>query len=241
MIPGRRAAALAGAALFFCAFVALGTWQLERRVWKLALIERVQERVHAPPVPAPPPAEWPRVDRPHDEYRHVGASGVFLDDAETLVQATTELGAGYWVLTPLRLGDGSTLSVNRGFVAPEERGLAAHGAAPAGLTAVNGLLRLTEPEGAWLRRNDPAANRWYSRDVQAIARARHLRNVAPYFIDADARPDARSDAAAARAPVGGLTVISFYNNHLVYAITWYTLALMIPLGLWLGIRERPST
>ena len=38
---------------------------------------------------------------------------------ETLVEALTERGAGYWVLTPLRTGDGMIL-VNRGFV-PAER------------------------------------------------------------------------------------------------------------------------
>jgi len=38
-------------------------------------------------------------------------------------------------------------------------------------------------------------------------------------------------------PVGGLTVITFHNSHLVYAITWYTLALMVAGAIWLGIRD----
>jgi surfeit locus 1 family protein len=32
-------------------------------------------------------------------------------------------------------------------------------------------------------------------------------------------------------------VIAFHNNHLVYAITWYTLALMVAGGAWLAVRE----
>ena len=87
----------------FAGFFALGTWQLERRAWKLDLIERVDQRVHAPAGDAPGPGQWPRVNRADDEYRHVRASGRFLHDRETLVQATTELGSGYWVLTPLRM------------------------------------------------------------------------------------------------------------------------------------------
>jgi surfeit locus 1 family protein len=84
-----------------------------------------------------------------------------------------------------------------------------------------------------LRHNAPAAGLWYSRDVQAIAKARGLERVAPYFIDAD-RADGAS--AAADAPAGGLTVTSFHNNHLLYAITWYTLALMIPVAIELARR-----
>ena len=225
---------LVGALVLFCVFVALGTWQVHRRAWKLDLIARVAQRVHAPPVDAPPESQWSKVTAANSEYRHVRAAGIYLNDAETLVQATTELGAGFWVLTPLRQGDGTLLLVNRGFVPPERRGRAAHGAAAATTPAtVTGLLRMTEPGGGFLRHNDPGANRWYSRDVQAIARSRGLTRVAPYFIDADATPA----SGAAAAPVGGLTVIAFHNSHLTYLITWYTLALMVVAGAWTVIRE----
>ncbi|WP_332308531.1 SURF1 family cytochrome oxidase biogenesis protein [Sphingomonas sp. TDK1] len=59
-----------------------------------------------------------------------------------------------------------------------------------------------------MRTNQPSEDRWYSRDVLAIARARGLTFVAPFFIDAD------STLNAGGWPVGGLTVISFPNNHL---------------------------
>lgn len=232
-----------GALVLFSGFAALGTWQVYRRSWKLDLIARVAERVHTPAVAAPGTSQWADVTAVNSEYRHVRVSGVFLNDSETLVQATTELGAGYWVLTPLRLVDGSVVLINRGFVPPERRDRAAHGASDSASPAtVTGLLRMTEPGGAFLRRNAPDANRWYSRDVQAIAAARRLSHVpagdflagrsviAPYFIDADA-------GAAGPGPVGGLTVITFHNSHLVYSITWYTLALMVAGGMWMVIRE----
>jgi len=176
------------------------------------------------------------VNRADDEYRHVRATGRFLHDRETLVQATTELGSGYWVLTPLRMADGRSLLVNRGFVTPaQQKQRAARResgpAEPAESVTVTGLLRMTEPRGALLRDNDPGADRWYSRDVQAIALARGLSDVAPYFVDADA------GAAAPGGPVGGLTVIAFPNNHLVYALTWYGLALMIAGATWIVVRQ----
>jgi surfeit locus 1 family protein len=56
--------------------------------------------------------------------------------------------------------------------------------------------------------------------------------------------DSAAGAAAAGgvvAPIGGLTVIAFHNSHLVYAITWYTLALMVAVAIWLGIRNERRT
>lgn len=227
----RLAIAVAAA---FAVLVALGTWQLERRAWKLELIERVETRVHAPPVPAPGRAEWPLVTAARDEYRHVRLTGVFLNDRETLVTASTVLGPGYWVLTPLRRDDDGTLVlVNRGFVPDDRRDPASRpGGSVAGPVAVTGLLRISEPGGMWLRPNVPAAGRWFSRDVAAIAAARGLGEVAPYFVDADAVP-----GGGPELPVGGLTVTTFPNNHLLYAATWYGLALALLFGVVQAVRQ----
>jgi surfeit locus 1 family protein len=201
---------------------ALGVWQLERRTWKLALIDRVEQRVHAAPVPMPLPASWPAVNAADDAYKHVAMTGRFMHDRETLVQAVTVDGPGYWVLTPLRAADGATVLVNRGFVPPERRDRATRNDSNQwGTVTVSGLLRMTEPKGGFLRTNDPANGRWYSRDIAAIAMARGLPQVAPFFIDADAAPNPGG------YPLGGLTVITFPNNHLIYALTWFALAFML--------------
>lgn len=201
------------------ALIGLGVWQVERRTWKLKLIAQVEQRLHAAPVAAPGPDQWPRIAKA-DSYTRVSAHGVYRQGADTLVQAVTDLGAGYWVLTPMVTDRGFTLLVNRGFVPQEMR---AHPPAPAaGETSVSGLLRVSEPGGAFLRSNDAADDRWYSRDVAAIARKRGVSGVAPYFVDADA------DAAKpAGWPRGGLTVVQFPNNHLQYALTWFAMAALL--------------
>lgn len=215
-------------------FLALGTWQVQRLFWKLDLIARVESRVHADPVPAPARAEWPAVSREKDEYRRVTATGLFRHDKTVLVQAVTERGAGFWVLTPLLLPDETAVLVNRGFVPADRRDPAARVASElaAGPVTVTGLLRLSEPGGAFLRANDPAADRWFSRDVAAITAAKGLSGAAPYFIDADATPNPGG------LPVGGLTVVAFRNSHLVYALTWYALAAMSAAGAWAVHRRR---
>ena len=216
-----RAAFAALLALLLAAalgFAALGTWQVRRLAWKEALIARVDARIRATPAPIPGRAEWPTLTRDAAEYRRVLVQGRFDPQRQVTVTASTELGAGYWVLTPMHLDDGTVLLVNRGFVPPDQRAEAAPPAA--GEVQVVGLLRWTEPAGGFLRHNDPAQGRWYSRDVQAIAAALGLpRPVAPFFVDAQA-----VQGEGGGWPRPGLTVVRFPNNHLGYALTWFAMA-----------------
>jgi surfeit locus 1 family protein len=224
--------------ILFCVFgigvfTALGVWQVQRRTWKLALIDRVEQRVHAPPVAAPGPLQWSQLDRAKAEYVAVQVTGRFLNDRETLIEASTARGMGFWVVTPLEARDGFTVLVNRGFVPRDHRDPATRTEGQIdGVTTVTGLLRITEPGGGFLRSNDPATDRWYSRDVQVISKARGLEHVAPYFIDAGSAPNTGG------LPIGGLTVVSFYNNHFVYAVTWFTLALMLAVALFRVVTVR---
>ena len=243
--PQRRGAFIAlllGGLLAFAGFAALGVWQLQRLSWKTDLIARVDQRLKAAPVAAPGPSAWPALNRNEDEYRRVELHGRFIHELETPVQASTELGAGYWLLTPLLTDEGWWVIVNRGFVPPERRNPTSRAAQePAEPQHLTGLLRLTEPGGSLLQHNDAGAGRWYSRDVQAIAAARGLGGpqrpgaVAPYFVDASAVPGAEN-----AWPRAGLTVVNFRNNHLGYALTWFALAAMVAAALgYLLFIERP--
>ncbi|QEL21450.1 SURF1 family protein [Bosea sp. F3-2] len=198
----------------------LGIWQVQRRSWKLALIARVEARIHAAPVAAPGPAEWPAIDADNAEYRRVALQGRYLDAPETQTMAVTERGPGFWVLAPFRDDAGFTVLVNRGFVSEERRGPEERRKVAGEQARVVGLLRLTEPGGGFLRANDPTGGRWYSRDVAAIASAPELGVVAPYFVDADAASE------PGPLPQGGMTQVGFRNTHLIYALTWFCLALM---------------
>lgn len=205
---------VAGIALF----VSLGIWQIQRLTWKLDLIQTVEERLAAEPVDAPGPSSWPEINAANDAYRRVRISGHFTGATPAFVQAVTQLGPGFWVVEPFQTDRGFVVLINRGFATKDE---AEHlSATTPDEVTITGLLRITEPGGAFLRSNDPTGDRWYSRDVAEIAKARGLEMVAPYFLDADA-------SAAGGPPVGGLTVVSFRNHHLVYALTWFGLAAML--------------
>ncbi|WP_375401846.1 SURF1 family protein [uncultured Sphingomonas sp.] len=222
-----RAVLFAVGLLLIAGLLTLGGWQLARRSWKVALIARVEARLAAPPLPAPGPASWPRIDA-SAEYARLRTTGRFRHDRETRVRAATVLGSGWWIVTPLVTDRGWTVLVNRGFLPDGRRELVAR---DADLAVVTGLLRRSEPDAGWPRANDPAAGRWYARDVPAIARARGLSEVAPYFIDADAGADPNA------WPRGGLTEVRFRNHHLGYALTWFALAALVAAALVLLARD----
>src|SRR5690348_17321967 len=175
-------------AAVFAGFVLLGNWQVRRYHLKLGIAHDIAARVHAPPVAAPGPAQWPRVAAGDLQYLHVRLRGRFIG-GQTLVHGSSRLGYGYWVMAPLRTNRGFIVLVNRGYIPPEfSDPSSAKIAPPDGEVTLTGLLRLTEPRGGFLRHNEPAQNQWYSRDVAAIAAADRLPadRVAPYFVDADA-------------------------------------------------------
>lgn len=206
----------------FIGFASLGVWQVQRMAWKRDLISRVDARVHAAPVPAPTRAQWPAVSDASDGYRHVSVAGRFMPGMESRTLAVTELGSGYWSLAPLRMDSGDYVLINRGFVRAGDEAAPM----PQGRVVVNGLLRISEPDGGFLRHNDPAQQRWYSRDVAAIARSHGLPSdrAAPFFIDAD------RESASTLWPRGGLTVVKFRDSHLSYALTWFGMALLTLVG-----------
>ena len=186
------------------------------------------------------------VSAANDEYRRVRLVGTFLPDESVRVRASTALGMGSWLLTPLRLRNGDIVLVNRGFVSPTWcAGKATCNPGLSGEASVSGLLRISEPKGAFLQDNQPAQDRWYSRDVAAIAAEKGLppERVAPYFVDADAA-SSPGRGEGNDGPVGGLTVIAFPDNHLMYAITWYGMALLTLIGagiVWRDERRRHTS
>jgi surfeit locus 1 family protein len=216
----------------FAGFMGLGMWQVQRLAWKTALIERVDNRIHATPVDAPAPDVT--ISRNDHEYLRVKATGRFRHDLETPVKAVTDLGPGWWIMTPLETDRGFTVLVNRGFVPAEMKSPDSRPAAPEQAT-VTGLLRLDEGHSGFMRDNDPAANNWYAREVKAILDARGVTGeTASYFIDAQPTADTPADSY----PRAGLTVVRFANSHLVYALTWFGLAGGSLFGMVLVLRER---
>jgi surfeit locus 1 family protein len=200
--------------------VGLGIWQLQRLEWKNGLIAQRQAAVAALPVRPPQTLAEARAT----EFHPVVDDGVFLNDKEIFVGATGPRGGiGFHVLTPLREPDGRIVFVNRGFIPSERKDPATRPAAQfAGTVHVSGLLRVPpDRRPNWfLPDNRPDLNYWFWVDLPAMAAADQLApaEIAPFYIDADAAPNPGG------WPQGGVTPLSLPNDHLQYALTWFSLA-----------------
>src|SRR5262245_38613820 len=107
-------------------FIGLGTWQLQRKAGKEALIATLEQRLAASPAELPPRGRWPSLDPSDDEFRQVKFSAAMVPGQEALIYGSGSAlrsdvsGPGYWVFAPARLAGGGLVVVNRGFV-PEGR------------------------------------------------------------------------------------------------------------------------
>lgn len=215
----------------FAILMALGTWQVERLQWKLELIERVEQRPDLPPVDLPRAGDWPRMTEEQWDYRPVRVTGRFLPGEAYYYLSLGKsqgphAGPGYFVYTPFEVegevDGGGVVVVNRGFVPepmrkPETR---PESAAPQGTVTLTGLWRRDERGGMLTFGADSATGIWFVREAPKMAAALGVTGVevAPFTID----------LAARHTPPGGLpqageTIMSFTNNHLQYAVTWYGL------------------
>ena len=216
--------------------IGLGVWQLERLQWKQGLIAAREAAVAAPPIALPR-----TLAEAHGmEFRHVADEGIFLHDKEIFVGATSPRGgdAGFDVLTPLREADGRIVFVNRGFVPAELKNPQTRRVGQLeGTVKIAGLLRLPPDKkpGWFLPDNRADINYWFWVDLPAMAAADGLGNVVLFYIDADAAPNPGG------WPQGGVTRLELPNNHLQYALTWFSLAVGMVVIYIVSLRQDRRT
>ncbi|HUC51309.1 MAG TPA: SURF1 family protein, partial [Xanthobacteraceae bacterium] len=221
---------LVPALIAFAILIGLGVWQIERKAWKEGLIAALTERLAAPPQALPAAADWPKLDRADDEYRRVSFTAQFDNAKAALVFASasgfrpdvSDAGPGYWVFTPARLADGSTVMVNRGFVPdarkdPQTR-LAGEVSSPVALV---GVMRWPDSRHWFTPSDDAAHNLWFTRDPSAIALAKGAGSVAPFYVEQE------TPVPPGGLPQPGKLVVSLPDNHLQYALTWFGLAAVL--------------
>jgi surfeit locus 1 family protein len=210
----------------------LGAWQIQRLGWKERLTAERAAAIAAPALPAPRTlAEARRL-----EFHHVYIDGGFLNAKEIFLATSAAAGEiGYQVLTPLEEADGRIVFINRGYIPATLKDPKKRAAAEiAGRAHIGGLLRLP-PTGRpnwFLPDNRPDLDYWFWIDLGAMAAADRLEHVAPFYIDADAAPNPGG------WPKGGVTRLELPNHHLQYAITWFSLAVVLIVIYFLYHRRR---
>lgn len=201
---------------FFVVLVALGVWQLERLHWKLGLIAKMQRNMHAPAISLDRALQ---LGLDSAQYRRVVVSGHFENAKENYLYTTgPAASAVYHVITPLLLGSGDAVMVDRGYVPVPMRDPALRpGRQPVGEVQFVGILRTPDKPGMFTPPPNLRDRIWFARDIEAMARHDGLRLAAPVVLEAAA-------TSGEIWPRGGQTRVNLPNDHLQYALTWFLLA-----------------
>ena len=223
------------------AFVGLGLWQVQRRADKHVLIAALDERLAAAPKALPVSAQWSALTPEKDEFRRVSFTATYATLPDAMVYSSGSAvrndvsGPGTWALLPARLTSGETVVVNTGFVQNTMQDRVQEDRAVARLVTgqpvqLIGYLRFPEAAGALTPSENMAKRLWFTRDHLAMARALKWGEdkIAPFYIDLE------TPVPESGIPKPGPLTVHLKDDHLQYAITWFTLAgaVMIAFGVW---------
>jgi cytochrome oxidase assembly protein ShyY1 len=229
------------------AFVALGVWQLQRRVEKHALIAALTERLAAQSGALPPPSQWSALTAANDEFRRVSFTATYQSRLDAMVYSSGSAvrpdvsGPGTWAFIPAQLADGETVAINAGFVPNTMQDREMQDRAVAQLitgkpVALIGYLRFPEAAGMLTPPDNPDKRLWFTRDHLAMAQALGWSKVAPFYVDLEA------PVPASGIPKPGALEVHLKDDHMQYAITWFSLALavVVAFGVWLRAQRRTA-
>ncbi len=189
----------------FAVLMSLGFWQVRRLAWKENLLAEIAAAARNPPIPL---GEAPR------PFTKVMVRGRW-DSAHRVLYGTDvrrdRLGA--YLIEPLLREDAPPILVDRGFVADGTKV-----ADPPGDVAVVGYIRAAEHGSWWGIKDDLREQHFYTLNATAIARAVGLAAPEPYVLVAM--------GARMGPPEPAHDFPELPNNHLSYAITWFSFALI---------------
>ena len=192
--------------------LSLGIWQVQRLVWKEAVLAEIDARINSAPVPVPVSPDPER-----DRYLPVAATGKITTDEVHVLISQKSAGAGFRIIAAFETG-GRRILLDRGFVDVTAK----DAPRPAVTAAVTGNLHWPQEIDRWTPEPDLAENIWFARDVPALARTL---NAEPVLIIA--RKTSVTTPAVTALPVDSAGIP---NDHLEYAITWFSLA-----AVWVGM------
>lgn len=188
--------------------VALGTWQMQRLDWKLGVLTDIEYRISAAPEPLPV-----MVSPEDDKYQPVALRGEILAGEIRVLVSRKQIGAGYLIVSPFRTNDRLIL-LDRGFTRDENK----DAARTVGAVEVVGNLHWPDDRNSSTPDNDIDANIWFARDIGAMA---EQLGTEPLLVVA--RKIDPQDPNIEPMPVD---TAGIPNDHLQYAITWYSLAVV---------------
>lgn len=191
----------------------LGTWQVQRMTWKNTMLAQIEARIAADPIPLPA--------KPNPEFDNrlsVRVKATIGFDEAHVIYSTKREGPGFLVIAPaLTKPDGRRVLIDMGYI-PEA--LKKTVRKPQDVTIIGNILWPNEVD-SFTPDPNMEKNIWFARDATKLSR--HFGTESFLIV---ARSIEVGDYDTTPQPIG----LNIPNNHLEYAITWFSLALV-----WFGM------
>ena len=196
----------------------LGKWQIDRLYWKLDVLKKIDQKIAAVPVLLPAePSESVH------KYLSVEISGQLLQESIRVLASKKRYGAGYRIIHVFRT-NGRRLLVDLGFVGLETD----YDIDTSSDISLVGNLHWPDEVDNFTPEPDLENNIWFARDVERVASALQTEPILIILKDSTLK-----DKNIKPMPIDTTHIP---NDHLQYAITWFSLAiiwaLMSCLFIW---------
>jgi len=186
----------------------LGKWQIDRLYWKLDVLKKIDQKIAAAPVLLPAePSESVH------KYLSVEISGQFLQESIRVLASKKRYGAGYRIIHVFRT-NGRRLLVDLGFVGLETD----YDIDLSSDISLVGNLHWPDEVDNFTPEPDLENNIWFARDVERVASALQTEPILIILKDSTLK-----DKNIKPMPIDTTHIP---NDHLQYAITWFSLAII---------------
>jgi len=197
----------------------LGTWQLVRLQWKNSLIDQISEGLKSSPVNYS--------DKVKVNYQRVKIEGRYNFGKQIYLYSLNEKGQpGYDVITPFESLSSENVLVNRGWIQSNLKNNNIINKTIGG--KIQGLILRNIKPNIFKPENDIETNIWFSINLEQ-AKEVTGKNFSNYILYLE---DKKTNI-----PNPKKITIDLPNNHLKYAITWYSISISI-FGYFLYFRKK---
>ncbi|ANT61726.1 cytochrome oxidase biogenesis protein Surf1, facilitates heme A insertion [Salipiger sp. CCB-MM3] len=211
---------LIGAAIL----ISLGSWQLRRLEWKEAVLADIDARIEGEAQPLPT-----LISPTEQRYMPVALKGEILPGEIRVLVSQKQVGAGYRIISPFRTEGGRLILLDRGFTASAQKDAIRY----TGPAEATGNLHWPDERNSSTPENDITGNIWFARDIGAMAEELQTE---PLLVVARSTSPGDPDIQPLPVSRNGIP-----NDHLQYAITWFSLAVVWLIMTGYYIRRQSKT
>jgi surfeit locus 1 family protein len=214
----------------FLILVSLGNWQLKRLAQKKHFIQTIETNIENPALNI----EIINPDLPH--YSKIELEGEFVENKNVFLYGRRSASPekdGYYLLSPFKTSGGDVLLVSRGWIPQSAKNKFKDYTQRDEIIKITGIVLQHEEKNFFVPGNDIEKNIWFNIDL-FMAKDILKTNVTNFYL---------MQIGSTDLPVGGKPLSTTHlnkvrNDHMEYAITWYSLgACLLVLFLIYGRKQ----